>query len=34
MVGLRPVWNIKNITVGSGGIVNGGNTNQWYDWHE
>jgi hypothetical protein len=33
MVGLRPVWNIKGVTVGTGGIVNGGNLNQWRDWH-
>jgi hypothetical protein len=33
MVGLRPVWNIKDSTVGAGGIVNGGNQNQWRDWH-
>ena len=32
-VGLRPVWNIKHITVGTGGIVNGGNQNVWRDWH-
>lgn len=32
-VGVRPVWNIKPITVGAGGIVNGGNQNQWRDWH-
>ena len=32
-VGLRPVWNIKDTTVGTGGIVNGGNQNQWRDWH-
>jgi Large eukaryotic DNA virus major capsid protein len=32
-VGLRPVWNIKDTTVGAGGIVNGGNQNQWRDWH-
>jgi hypothetical protein len=33
MVGIRPAWNIKDITVGSGGIVNGGNQNVWRDWH-
>jgi len=32
-VGLRPVWNIKNITVGAGGLVSGGNQNVWRDWH-
>ena len=32
-VGLRPVWNIKDVTVGTGGVVNGGNQNQWRDWH-
>jgi hypothetical protein len=32
-VGIRPVWNIKNITVGTGGIVNGGNQYVWRDWH-
>lgn len=32
-VGLRPVWNIKDTTVGTGGVVNGGNQNQWRDWH-
>ena len=32
-VGLRPVWNTKDITVGPGGVVNGGNQNQWRDWH-
>ena len=32
-VGLRPVWNIKDVTVGAGGVVNGGNQNQWRDWH-
>jgi len=32
-VGLRPVWNIKNATVGAGGVVNVGNQNQWRDWH-
>ena len=32
-VGLRPVWNIKDVTVGSGGVVSGGNQNQWRDWH-
>jgi hypothetical protein len=33
MVGLRPVWNTKNVTVGTGGLVNGGNQNVWRDWH-
>jgi hypothetical protein len=33
MVGLRPVWNIKDVTVGTGGVVTGGNQNQWRDWH-
>lgn len=33
MVGLRPVWNIKDVTIGAGGIVNGGNQNVWRDWH-
>jgi hypothetical protein len=32
-VGLRPVWNIRNITVGTAGIVSGGNQNVWRDWH-
>lgn len=32
-VGLRPTWNIKDVTVGSGGVVNGGNQNVWRDWH-
>ena len=32
-VGLRPVWNIKDIVVGTGGVVTGGNQNQWRDWH-
>lgn len=32
-VGVRPVWNIKDTTVGTGNIVNGGNQNQWRDWH-
>lgn len=32
-VGLRPVWNIRDVTVGTGGVVNGGNQNQWRDWH-
>lgn len=32
-VGIRPVWNIKDITVGTGGIVSGGNQNMWRDWH-
>ncbi len=32
-IGLRPVWNIKDITVGSSGLVTGGNENQWRDWH-
>lgn len=32
-IGLRPVWNIKDTTVGSGGLVTGGNQNQWRDWH-
>ena len=31
--GLRPVWNIKDATSGSGGYVTGGNQNQWRDWH-
>lgn len=33
MVGLRPTWNIKDTTVGSSGVVSGGNRNQWRDWH-
>jgi hypothetical protein len=33
MVGIRPVWNIKDVTVGTGGVVSGGNQNQWRDWH-
>ncbi len=33
MVGLRPSWNTKNVTVGTGGIVNGGNQFVWRDWH-
>jgi hypothetical protein len=32
-VGLRPVWNTKDVTVGTGGVVTGGNQNQWRDWH-
>ncbi len=32
-VGLRPSWNIKDIAVGTGGLVTGGNQNQWRDWH-
>jgi major capsid protein len=32
-VGIRPVWNIKNVTSGSGGIVSAGNQNVWRDWH-
>lgn len=32
-MGLRPVWNIKDITSGTGGLVNGGNENKWRDWH-
>lgn len=32
-VGLRPVWNIKDTTTGSGGVVTGGNPNVWRDWH-
>jgi hypothetical protein len=32
-VGLRPTWNTKPTTVGSGGIVTGGNQYQWRDWH-
>lgn len=32
-VGIRPVWNIKDIVVGAGGLVTGGNQNQWRDWH-
>jgi hypothetical protein len=32
-VGLRPTWNIKDATTGTGGLVNGGNQNQWRDWH-
>ncbi len=32
-VGLRPVWNIKNITAGAGGLISGGNQNVWRDWH-
>ena len=32
-VGLRPTWNIKGTSVGAGGVVNGGNQNQWRDWH-
>lgn len=33
MTGVRPVWNIKGITTGVGGVVSGGNQNQWRDWH-
>jgi hypothetical protein len=33
MMGLRPVWNIKPTSVGTGGLVTGGNQNQWRDWH-
>jgi hypothetical protein len=32
-VGVRPVWNIKNVTAGTGGIVAAGNQNVWRDWH-
>jgi hypothetical protein len=32
-VGLRPVWNIKDVTTGASGLVTGGNQNQWRDWH-
>ena len=32
-VGLRPTWNIKDVTTGTGGVVTGGNQNQWRDWH-
>lgn len=32
-VGLRPTWNTRSVTVGSGGLVSGGNQNQWRDWH-
>jgi len=32
-VGLRPVWNIKNVAAGTGGIVATGNQNVWRDWH-
>ena len=32
-VGLRPSWNTRSVTVGSGGLVSGGNQNQWRDWH-
>jgi len=31
-VGLRPTWNIKDVTV-TGSVVAGGNQNQWRDWH-
>lgn len=32
MVGLRPTWNITNVTA-SGGYITGGNVNVWRDWH-
>ena len=32
-VGLRPVWNTKAISTGTGGLVTGGNQNMWRDWH-
>lgn len=32
-VGLRPAWNTKPISAGSGGLVTGGNQYQWRDWH-
>jgi hypothetical protein len=32
-VGLRPAWNTKPISAGSGGVVTGGNQYQWRDWH-
>jgi hypothetical protein len=32
-VGLRPTWNIKAVSTGTGGLVTGGNQNQWRDWH-
>jgi hypothetical protein len=32
-VGLRPVWNVKDVSVGTGGLVTGGNQNHWRDWH-
>lgn len=31
-IGLRPTWNIKNVTA-SGGFVTGGNPQVWRDWH-
>jgi len=31
-VGLRPTWNVKDITT-TGTLVTGGNQNQWRDWH-
>ena len=33
MVGLRPTWNIKDSSVGAGGVVSGGNQNTYRDWH-
>ena len=32
MVGLRPTWNITNVTASSG-YITGGNVNVWRDWH-
>jgi len=32
-VGFRPQWNVKDISIGTGGVVTGGNKNQWRDWH-
>jgi hypothetical protein len=32
-VGFRPTFNIKDVTTGLNGLVTGGNTNQWRDWH-
>jgi hypothetical protein len=32
-VGMRPRWNVTPVTVGTGGIVSGGNQSMWRDWH-
>jgi hypothetical protein len=32
-IGIRPVWNIKDATPGTSGLVTAGNQNQWRDWH-
>ena len=32
-VGLRPTWNIKDVTTATTGVKVSGNQNQWRDWH-